>query len=314
METIIPQLTSFLKLVVISMVPFILAAQGTMLGGRAGVFQVAQEGMMLVGASVGFLIGYRTGGLFAGMVAAALSGGLFALVLAYLTTALRMNQFVVGLALFFIGTGLSTLLPKLVIGVTMVQPTIPTLVDIPIPLLSQIPVLGPVLFSQNILVYFSILLTVALWWFLYRTRIGLEVRSVGENPMAADSLGVNVKLIRYAATIIGGILIGLAGAYLPMVYTGTFTEGMTRNRGWISIALTFFGAWSPLPIFFGSLFFAAIEVLSFRVQVGGSLIPYQFLQMLPYIATILVMIFSFRRSRVPGFLGNNYDREKRSLV
>ncbi|HZW03270.1 MAG TPA: ABC transporter permease [Anaerolineaceae bacterium] len=269
---------------------------------------------MLVGASVGFLIGYQSGSLLAGMIAAMLVGAVFSLVLGYFTTSLKMNQFVVGLALLFVGIGLSTLLPKLIIGVTMQQPTVPTLKDIPIPLLSQIPLLGPVLFNQNILVYLSIVATVVLWWFLYRTRIGLELRSVGENPMAADSLGVNVTRWRYVASLIGGMMIGLAGAYLPMVYTGTFTEGIVRGRGWIAIALTFFGGWSPLPIFFGSLFFAGIEVLTFRVQVGGSLVPYQFLQMLPYIATILVMVFSFRRSRIPGFLGNNYDREKRSLA
>jgi len=132
--------------------------------------------------------------------------------------------------------------------------------------------------------------------------------------MAADSLGVNVKIMRYATAIVGGILIGLAGVYLPMVYTGTFTEGMVRGRGWIAIALTFFGGWSPHTIFFGSLFFAGIEVLSYRVQVGGSIIPYQFLSMLPFIATILVMMVSFRKARTPAFLGQNYDREKRSIA
>lgn len=303
----------FLRLVLLSMVPFVLAGQGTMLGGRTGVFNVAQEGVMLVGASVGFLVSFYSGSIFLGVIAAMLSGALFGLALAYFTTSLKMNQFVIGLALFFIGLGVSTLLPKLILGITLTPPLIPTLKSIPIPILSQIPFIGPILFNQNILVYVSVLVSIGLWYFLFRTQKGLELRSVGEYPMTADSLGINTTKMRYWSTIIGGMLIGMAGAYLPMVYAGTFTEGMTMGRGWLAIALTFFGGWSPLPILYGSLFFSAVEVLAFRVQVIGSFLPYQILQMFPYIATILVMILTFKRARVPGFLGNNYDREKRSL-
>ncbi len=304
---------NFLKLVLLSMVPFVLAAQGTMLGGRTGVFNVAQEGIMLVGASIGFLVSYYSGSIFLGIVVAMLSGGIFGLALAYFTTTLKMNQFVIGLSLFFIGLGVSTLLPKLILGITLTPPLIPTLKSIPIPLLSQIPFIGPIFFNQNVLVYVSVLVSIGLWYFLFRTQKGLELRSVGEYPMTADSLGINTTKMRYWSAIIGGTLIGLAGAYLPMVYAGTFTEGMTMGRGWIAIALTFFGGWSPLPILYGSLFFSAVEVLAFRVQVIGSFLPHQILQMLPYLATVLVMVFTFKRSRVPGFLGNNYDREKRSL-
>lgn len=307
------QLVTFLRLVLLSMVPFVLASQGTMLGGRTGVFNVAQEGMMLVGASLGFLVSYLVGNNFVGILAAAASGAVFGLLLAYFTTTLKMNQFVIGLSLFFIGVGLSTLLPKLVIGITLSPPLIPTLPDVSIPLLSQIPILGPILFKQNGLVYFAILLSLGLWYFLYRTQKGLELRSVGENPMAADSLGVNTIRMRYLTTILGGALIAMAGAYLPMVYTGTFTEGMVRGRGWLAIALTFFGGWSPLTILGGSLFFAGVEVMAFRAQVIGLALPYQYLLMVPYLATILIMILTFRRARVPGFLGQNYDREKRNL-
>ncbi len=307
-------LVTFLRLTLLSMVPFVLAAQGTMLGGRTGVFNVAQEGIMLVGASVGFIASYVTGGnITVGIVAAMVVGGLFGLALAYFTTTLKMNQFVIGLSLLFIGIGLSTLIPKLVIGITLSQPLIPTLQDIAIPGLSQIPVLGPILFDQNILVYFSILLSIGMWYFLFRTQAGLELRSVGENPHAADSLGINITSRRYITAVLGGMLMGLAGAYLPMVYTGTFTEGMVKGRGWLTIALTFFAGWSPLPVLYGSIFFAGIEVASYRFQAGGVDIPYQYLLMVPYLATILVMMFTFRKTRVPSFLGQNYDREKRSL-
>ncbi len=306
-------LITFLRLVLLSMVPFVLASQGTMLGGRTGIFNVAQEGIMLLGASLGFLVSYQVGNNFVGMLAAMAAGALFGLLLAYFTTTLKMNQFVIGLALFFIGVGLSTLLPKLIIGITLSPPLIPTLPEVSIPLLSQIPVLGPILFQQNGLVYFSILLSLVLWYFLYRTQRGLELRAVGENPMAADSLGINVVRARYWTAILGGALIGLAGAYLPMVYTGTFTEAMTRGRGWLAIALTFFGGWSPLTILTGSLFFAGVEVLAFRAQVIGLALPYQYLLMVPYLATILIMVLTFRKARVPAFLGQNYDREKRNL-
>ncbi len=306
-------LIQYAKLILLTMVPFVMASQGTMLGGRAGVFNVAQEGIMLVSASIGFLVSYYTKNLTLGIVAAMVVGGLFGLAIAYFTTNLKMNQFVIGLALFFIGVGLSTLLPKLIIGVTLTPPLIPTLKDIPIPLLSKIPFIGEIFFNQNILVYAAVLVSIFLWWLLYKTSFGLALRSTGEYPQAADSLGINVTSMRYLTAIVGGALIGVAGVYLPMVYTGTFTDGIVKGRGWLAIALTFFGGWKPINILIGSLFFAGIEVLSFKVQVSGFGIPYQFLLMLPYVATILVMIFTFKRSTVPGFLGQNYDREKRSL-
>ncbi|MFQ5576159.1 MAG: ABC transporter permease [Anaerolineae bacterium] len=309
------QFVVFAKLVMLALVSYVLAGQGTMLGGRTGVFNVAQEGIMLTGASVGFLGAYLFGSLLAGMLLAMFAGGLFGLALAYFTTSLKLDQFVIGLALFFIGLGLSTLFFKLVVGVTMQPPLVPTLPDVAIPGLSRIPVLGQVLFSQNIMVYFAVLLSAFLYYLLYKTSFGLELRAVGENPKAADSLGVNVARMRYLTTIVGGMLMGLAGAYLPMVYTGTFTEGIVRGRGWLAIALTFFGGWSPHLIFLGALFFAAVDVLSLRVQVAGGFgVPYQFLLMLPYIATMLVMMPAFRRVRAPAFLGQNYDREKRTLA
>ncbi|RME85726.1 MAG: ABC transporter permease [Caldilineae bacterium] len=302
----------FAALVMLAVVPYILASQGTMLAGRTGLFIVSQEGIMLVGASVGFLGAYLFDSLLVGVLLAMLVGGLMGLVLAYFTTTLKLDQFVVGLAVFFLGLGLSSLLFKVVIGVTLQPPIVPTLDAIPIPLLSRIPVLGPILFRQNILVYLSVLLSVALYLLLYKTGMGLALRSVGENPKAADSLGINVTRNRYVTAVIAGMLMALAGAYLPMVYTGTYTEGIVRGRGWLSIALTFFGGWTPHLILLGSFFFAGVEVLALRVQVTSIGIPHQFLRMLPYLATILVMIFAFRGVRPPAFLGQNYDRESRT--
>ena len=305
------EIVDFLGLVVTAMVPFILAAQGTMLGGRAGVFNVSQEGMMVLGAAVGFLVSLQVGSNAVGFLVAGFAGAAFGLVLAWTTTYLRLDQFVIGLALFFAALGTASLLYREVIGVTLTPPLIQTLQDVSIPLLSDIPVLGPVLFRQDLVVYGAFVLSAVLWWFLYRTDTGSRVRSVGENPKAADSLGINVRFTRMWTTTVGSALMAMAGAYLPMVYTGTYTEGIVAGRGWLAIALTFFGGWRPQYILAGAAFFAGMDVLALRAQVGGVGIPHQFVLMLPYVATLLVMVFAFRWARVPAFLGKNYDRESR---
>ena len=307
------QIVSFMRLVFLAVVPYILASQGTMLAGQTGQFNVSQEGIMLASASLGFLGAYQFGSLWAGVFTAVLTGALFGLAFSYFTTTLKMNQFVVGLALFFVGLGLSTLAFKLAIGVTLTPPQIPTLNKVSIPLLSQIPIVGEIIFSQNVFVYFAVLLSVTLYYLLYKTQYGLELRSVGESPKTADSMGISVMRARYVTAVVGGALIGLAGVYLPMVYTGTFTEGIVQGRGWLSTALTFFGGWQPHLIFFGSFFFAAVEVFALRAQVFGSGLPHQLLLTFPYITTLLVMMFGARWARTPGFLGQNYDREKRSV-
>jgi len=305
------EVVDFVALMIPAMVPFLLAAQGTALSGRAGIFNVSQEGVMVLGASVGFLVSFEMGSNTAGLLVAAAVGGLFGLVLAYTSTALRLDQFVVGLALYFASLGLATLLYRVVIGVTLEPPLIPTLDEYPIPLLSSIPEIGPALFDHDLVVYFAFLLSAALYWFLYRTNAGLKFRSVGENPRAADSLGVNVNASRIYEGVAGSALVAMGGAYLPMVYTGTFTEGMVGDRGWLVIALAFLGGWRPHYVVAGAAFFAGMDVLALRAQVADIAIPHQFVLMLPYVATLIVMIFAFRWARQPAFLGKNYDRESR---
>jgi ABC-type uncharacterized transport system permease subunit len=303
---------SLAQLTVVAMVPYLLASLGTMLGGLTGVFSVAQEGVMVLGASVGFLVSYGVGSNTVGILAAAAVGAVFGLLLGAATTYLRLDQFVVGLALFFAATGLAGLLFRVVIGQSATQPLVPTLPRLEIPFLSDIPLIGPALFDQNALVYLTALLTVGLYFFLYRTRAGLDLRAVGENPKAADSLGIKVGRSRLWTATAGGALMAVAGAYLPMVYTGTFTEGIVGGRGWLAIALTFFGGWRPQYIAAGALFFATMDVIALRAEVGNIDVPSQLLLVLPYVATLLVMIFAFRWARVPEFLGRNYDRESRT--
>lgn len=306
------EVVDFARLVVVAMVPYVLAGQGTVLAGRAGVFNVAQEGIMLLGASVGFVASQAVGSNVVGVVVAALAGAVIGWMLAWLTTSLNLDQFVVGLALFFLGLGVSGLVYKVVIGVTLQPPLIPTLDDVAIPGLASIPVIGPVLFDQDLLVYFMFAVTALLYWLLYHTNVGLKLRAVGESPQAADSLGVGVGFTRTVTTTVGSALIAVAGAYLPMAFTGTFTEGIVSGRGWLVIALAFFGGWRPHLVFVGGLFFALMEALGLRLQVQGVGVAHQLLLMLPYLATLVVMMFAFRWARLPGFLGRNYDRESRT--
>ena len=303
---------SLAQLTVVAMVPYLLASLGTMLGGLTGVFSVAQEGVMVLGASVGFLVSYGVGSNTVGILAAAAVGAVIGLLLGAATTFLRLDQFVVGLALFFAATGLAGLLFRVVIGQSATQPLVPTIPRLEIPFLSDIPLIGPALFAQNALVYLTALVTVGLYLYLYRTRSGLDLRAVGENPKAADSLGIPVVRSRLWTATAGGALMGVAGAYLPLVYTGTFTEGIVGGRGWLAIALTFFGGWRPQFIAAGALFFATMDVIALRAEVGNIDVPSQVLAVLPYVATLLVMIFAFRWARVPEFLGRNYDRESRT--
>lgn len=286
----------FLALTITAMVPFLFVAQGTMLSGRAGIFNVAQEGLMLLGASVGYVVSLVAGSNTLGILAAAVAGGIVGGVLGWATTHLRMDQFVVGLALFFLCGGIASLLYRAYIG-SRQPPPIPQLPDI--------------IFGQDILVFIAIGLSIALWWWLYRSDAGMRLRSVGENPKAADSLGIDVVRTRMTASILGSALMAIGGAYLPMVFAGVYSDGIVAGRGWLAIALAFFGGWRPQFILAGAAFFAAMDVLAQRAQVIGVGVPHQFIMMLPYVATLLVMIFAFRWAQAPGFLGKNYDRESR---
>lgn len=289
-------MSDFITLTITAMVPFLFVAQGTMLSGRAGIFNVSQEGLMLLGAAIGYLVSLTWGGNLVGLLVAALAGAAFGAILGWATTYLRMDQFVVGLALFFLSGGTASLLYRVVIGADE-PPRIRPLPDI--------------VFGQDVLVFVAIGLSALLWWWLYRTDSGIRLRSVGENPKAADSLGVNVTRTRMLAATLGGGLMAVGGAYLPMAFSGVYADGIVAGRGWLAIALAFFGGWRPQLILAGSLFFAAMDVLAQRAQVSGIGIPHQFVSMLPYVATLLVMIFAFRWALVPQFLGKNYDRESR---
>lgn len=304
------QLTVFFQYVIVTTVPYILAGLGMTISGRSGIFIVYNEGLMLAGASSTFLTVYLTGGdVVLGLLAGIVVGAFFGLIMAYFSITLRLNQFIVGLALFIMGTGFGNLMYKLVIGVVLVPPRIPLLQNVSLPLLSDIPIIGPIFFQQNALFYFSIALALVMYYFLFKTPWGLNFRSVGENPKVADSMGINVFLTRYVATILGSMLIALAGSYLPLALTGTYAESLVGGRGWITIALTLFGKWSPLLITLGSILFAGTEVLVYRLQVVGLALPYQFLLMVPFLVTLVILIQVYRKTEIPQALGKPYGRE-----
>ncbi|NIS81663.1 MAG: ABC transporter permease [Anaerolineales bacterium] len=283
---------------------------GEVYAERSGVLNLGVEGMMIMGAVSAFGVAFETENIWLGVVAAGIAGGLLALVHAFASITLRVNQVVSGLALTMLGLGLSGILGKRFIG----QPLLVEVVPVNIPILSDIPTLGPLLFQFDPLVYLSILLVPILWFLLYRTRWGLALRSVGEHPATADALGVNVSVVRYFAVVFGGVMAGLGGAYLSVVYAPSWIEGMTAGVGWIVIALTIFAMWDPLRALLGAYLFGGVRVLQYRLQPLG--ISPNLLAMLPFIFTILALIASAgeairKRVGAPAALMQPYSREEK---
>ncbi len=296
---------------VIAGTPILLAALGELVTERAGITNLGVEGMMLMGAVSGFMTAIVTGNSWLGLMAAMLAGGAMGLIHAALTVSLRANQVVSGLALTLFGTGLSGYLGKAYIGIPVAEP----FRTLPLPILSDIPFFGPVLFRHDILVYLSWLLVLVLWLFLQRTRAGLHLKAIGENPGAADSLGINVAGLRYLYVVVGGMLCGAGGAYLSLASAPSWLENMTAGRGWIAVALVIFALWRPWRALAGSYLFGGIDALGFHLQAAGVHVSHFFLQMLPYIFTITVLtvVMARRGGRIaaPGALGLPYDREER---
>lgn len=288
------------------------ATIGEVFTERSGVLNLGLEGMMLMGAVTGFIVAYTSGSAWLGLAAATLVGGLLALIHAFLTITLRANQVVAGLALTMFGTGLANFLGRDYVGLIG-----PRFGSAPLPVLGDIPILGEALFRQDLLVYAVYLLVPLAWFYLYRTRPGLHLRTIGESPQAADALGVNVARLRYLYTALGGMLVGLGGAHLSLAYTPGWTENMTNGRGWIAIALVIFATWSPARAMLGAFLFGGINAVQFAMQTAGLNIPATFLNMLPYIATIVVLVaitwweaFS-KRVGAPAALGLPYVREEK---
>lgn len=287
--------------------PLLLAGVGILIHEKSGVLNLGIEGIMLMGAVCGFGTALSTGSFALGFLAGMLAGAAMALLFALFAIGLRANQQAAGLALMLFGTGLSAF-----IGQPLQGKHLPMRADLGIPGLEDIPFFGEAFFSQHWLVYAALALLALAWWFLFRTRAGLVLRAVGEAPESAYALGYPVRTIRLGAVLFGGVMSGLAGAYLSLVYTPLWVEGMTAGRGWIALALVTFATWRPLRVLVGAYLFGGVTMLQFAAQGMGISIAPQFMAMLPYLATILVLVLISRnplwiRLNVPASLGKPFS-------
>lgn len=282
--------------------PLLIAATGELVTERSGVLNLGVEGMMIVGAACGFAGAWLTGSTFIGALFGIVAGTMMALIFALMALGLAVNQVAAGLALTILGVGLSGL-----IGAGFVGERITPAGHLSIPGLTDIPLVGRVLFGEDAFVYFSIALVVGVWWFLYRTRAGLILRACGDNHVSAHALGYPVLRIRTFAVMFGGACAGLAGAYLPLAYTPFFVPGMTAGRGWIALALVVFSSWRPGRLVVGAYLFGTVTILQLHAQGWGVGIPSQFMSALPYLATIIVLVLLSRArsggSTAPAALG-----------
>ena len=286
--------------------PLVYAAIGELVAERAGVLNLGVEGMMLVGAIAGFAVGLTTGSLTLGYLAAAVAASLVALLFAVLTLSLQTNQVATGLALTLFGIGLSAFVGRGFVGMPIGR--VPTL---DIPRLSAVPIIGPLLFRYDAAEYLSIGACAAVAWMLKSTRLGLRLRAVGESPETAHALGEPVTLIRYGAVLFGGAMSGIAGAYLSTALTPMWVEGMSTGRGWIALALVVFGTWRPWRALGGAYLFGLVTVLQLYAQTFGIHVPSEFLSMLPYLATIVVLVLICRDPKTilvnkPAALGRSF--------
>ncbi len=285
--------------------PLTFTAVGETYGERAGVINIGLEGLMLIGAVTAYAVAFASGDIWLGILAAGLAAMVFGVLFGVVTISLGANQIVTGAALNLVGLGLSSFIYRAFFG-AVTDRAIQPLEAVKIPLLSQIPVLGPVLFEQNMLVYAALLLAPLAAWVLNRTMLGLAIRSVGEHPKATATAGLSVIGLRYGAVAFGALLAGVGGAYLSVAYANQFVENMVAGRGFIALAIVVFGRWSPPGALWASLLFGFTFALQLRLQAANIQIAYQFLQILPYVATIVAMILLRGQSAQPKALGVPY--------
>ena len=286
--------------------PLAIAALGLLINEKVGVLNLGAEGMLLVGAVTGFAVAFHTHSVVLALLGGAAAAAVVAAVFGWLVIWINANQYATGLAVSLFGGGFSAF-----VGVPYVGQKLGDPVSYAVPVLSDIPFIGPALFRQHPMVYLTVLAVAAVAWFFYRTRAGLVLRAVGESPESAHALGYKVRLLRLAAVLAGGALCGVAGAYLSTVYTPLWVEGMVAGRGWIALALTVFATWRPARILLGAYLFGGVTMLQLHLQGLGVDVPSQFLSMLPYVATVVVLVLISRnplwlRANMPASLGKPF--------
>jgi general nucleoside transport system permease protein len=290
--------------------PLLLAGLGELFGERSGILNIGLEGIMLLGCLIGFVVANLTGIVWLGILAGGIAGVLVSLIHALLSINLGVNQVVSGVGINIFCSGLSLTLYRAIYGMSSSSiPRAPSQTPVYIPFLSDIPVLGPFLFSQLPLVYFALVLVPVSWFILYRTEFGLKVRAAGEHPLAAETLGINVAGIRYICVMTTGLLTGFAGTFLSLGLLNIFRDNMTAGRGWIAIAVVIFGRWKPGGILMASIIFGIATAFQLRLQAIGVDFPYQFLLMIPYVLTMVILIVTHGRSTGPATLGKPFIKE-----
>jgi len=306
---------TFLAAAIVAGTPLLFATLGEILIERVGNLNLGVEGMMLMGAVIGFLVGLKTGSVFAALLGAMAAGAFGGLIFAFLTITLRANQVVTGLALATFGSGFSTLIGKQLVGQTAPAAVKTFFHHYSIPLISKIPVIGPIFFNQDVFVYFGYILAVVIGIYLYNTSKGLNLRAIGENPGCADAASINITLYKYVHILLGGALCGLGGAYLSLVYIPNWQENVVAGRGWIAIALVIFAAWNPYKAILGAVLFGGLDIIGFRLQNAGIHVSQYLVGMLPYLVTIMILVIvsmkKSKRNSPPKNLGTPYFREDR---
>ena len=288
--------------------PLLFTALGETFAERSGVLNLGVEGIMLVCGFAGFSFAVVTGSVWLGVFAGMVCGALMGLIFAYLTVSLKIDQIVTGLAFLILSSGIAIFFYRIQFGHLRVFPQVEPFRQFTLPLLGKIPFLGPILFQQNILTLVMLVLVPVCWVIFRYTRFGLRLTAVGEYPAGADAVGIKVPSLRYACVMIGGALAGLGGAYFPLAELGFYSNSMIGGRGFIALALVVFGRWNPLLTLAGGLFFGVINAVQIRMQFLGSSIPAQFLVMMPYLLTIIVMLTG-RTRKAPNSLTQPYNRE-----
>jgi simple sugar transport system permease protein len=288
--------------------PIIAASTGELVDQSAGILNLGVEGIMLIGTIVGFFTDFFTGNLFLSFLFAGVAGILLSLLHAIAAISLRADQVVSGTAIWFIGWGISGVIYRALFGNYLVPPTIGTLPHLQIPFLTSIPVIGPLVFGEDPVAYFILLMIIVTHYFLFHTQTGLNLRTVGEDPRTAEEMGVNPIRYRYAAVMFGGFMAGIGGAYLTIAVTGTFYYDLTAGLGFIAVALIYFGKWKPLRTFVGCLVFGAVYVLFLTIQTYFQRIPYQLFAMWPYLAIIIILAGVAAKSGGPSSLARPYEK------
>jgi len=289
--------------------PLLFAALGELITERAGILNMGVEGMMLMSAFTGFMVTNQTGSLFLGIIAAMFTGSVMGLIMAFMATTLKVEQIVTGMALNLLAAGMSLFWYRLVYQSSeSAFPTSKIFQIFEIPILSNIPFLGPIFFSHKVLTYIAFLMVPIIWFFLYRTKYGLEIRCLGENPIAIDMKGGSVTRLQYFSTMFGGMMAGLGGAFLTLGSSVRFVPGISAGRGWLAIVIVIAGNWQPGRILLATFIFALIDAIQLQLQGIGANVPFQILLALPYIFAILVMMNNRARSRAPATLGVPYIR------